>query len=141
MPTILEIFVCTHKHVLHTHTHTHTGLPEQRLIFTQTNTHTHSVMLIRLLSQLHLGQTKHAATDDGVSTMAINFSAYLLSNNYHKSGRMPGLVESLVSHQTRPNHLLPFLISVSCQVPQSRPTSCHRENRNSLNTSAIKSCN
>lgn len=47
----------------YTHTHTHGAKAHNH-----TNKHTHSITLIRLLSLLHLYQTKHAAADDSVST-------------------------------------------------------------------------
>lgn len=44
------------------------------------------------------------------------FLVLLLSHNDQKPGRKPGPVYSLMSQQTRANHLVPFLISVSCQA-------------------------
>ena len=150
IPAILEMFVCTHKHVLHTHTHT--GLPEQRLIFsltltralshTHTHTHTHRVMLIRVLSQLHLGQTKHAASNDSVSTMAITFLVIFCPITSTNQGECLVLFtaspESLVSHQIRPNYLVPFLISVSYQVSSHDQPRVTNKNRNSLNSQQWK---
>lgn len=71
----------------HQLTHTHRAKAHDH-----TNKQTHSITLIRLLSPLHLYQTKQAAADDGVSTTGIAFSGYLLSKNDHETGRMPGPV-------------------------------------------------
>lgn len=51
-----------------THTHTHRAKAHNH-----TNKHARSITLIRLLSPLHLYQTKQAAADDGVSTTGITF--------------------------------------------------------------------
>lgn len=44
------------------------------------------------------------------------FLVLLLSHNDQKPGRKPRPVYSLVSQQTRAHHLIPFLISASCQA-------------------------
>lgn len=76
----------------HPHPYTHWSPWAKAHNRTNTHTNTHSVTLIRLLSRLHLNQTKHAAPDDAASTTVIKFSGYLLLNNYQKSGRMPAPV-------------------------------------------------